>query len=252
VTAILEKANLPADVELKMDPVLGATKCYAVLPSDTIANLLQLIANAIGCVLYQDRIGNIHIEPLNISYCTCVFPPDLPAFTSDVPHKAYIDSTGDTHLPNTFVSPNVEDIDYEINSSNSYSKPEISLSKPLRLILCKSYTYIYDDDTKESEVTYERLQHPSIPKINDGDTITVDNPLIQSGNYYDVSSLMYSYLKNRKTLELSWRPDVRLDALDFVKVPNKYTTDRVLMTDIEYTYNGAFRATGKGRVIENG
>ena len=54
------------------------------------------------------------------------------------------------------------------------------------------------------------------------------------------------------TLDSSWRADVSLDALDIVNHENDYSTNRVRMTEVEFKYNGAFRGTGKGKVIGNG
>jgi hypothetical protein len=42
-----------------------------------------------------------------------------------------------------------------------------------------------------------------------------------------------------------------LDALDIVTNTNDYGTNRVRITDVEFKYNGAFRGTGEGKVIEN-
>lgn len=183
----------------------------APLPEDTVANNLQLIANAAQCVLYQDNTGDIRIEPL-----------------SEVVN------------------------DYEINSFNSYSKSEISLSKPIKQVKVKFYTYSVDGTVAAvGEVSYP--VNTEVPDDSKGEIITVDNPLVDDVGWAEELALwMYSYLKNRITLESSWRPDVRLDAGDMVKNRNDYDVKTVRMTDVEYTYNGAFRATGKGKVIGNG
>lgn len=192
---------------------LASITTTAPLPVDTIANNLQLIANVARCVLYQDRNGVIRIEPFD----------------------------------------NV-DTDYEITSFNSYSKSEISLSKPLRQVKVKKYTY--QGSANGVTITSTEVAYPAdadIPNSATGETIVVDNPLVTSDA--DASALAewtYSYLKNRMTLDSSWRADVRLDALDIVHNINAHTTNRVCMTDIEYKYNGAFRGTGKGKVIGNG
>lgn len=197
-----------------IDESLKNVTTSAQLPEDTIANNLQLIANAARCVLYQDRSGVIRIEPFN----------------------------------------NV-DTDYEISSFNSYSKSEISLSKPLRQVKVKMDTYEITG-TNDGTITSTEVAYPAdadIPTGATGETIVVDNPLVtDEDNARALGEWMYSYLKNRMTLESSWRADVRLDALDIVHNVNAHNTNRVRMTDVEYTYNGAFRGTGKGKVIGNG
>ena len=88
---VFSKAPLPSGVELVLYSALGNFRTTAPLPKDTIANCLQLIANAAGCALYQDRDGNLCISKVS-------------KFTSD----------------------------YEIDSFNSYSKPEFTISKPVK------------------------------------------------------------------------------------------------------------------------
>ena len=58
-----------------------------------------------------------------------------------------------------------------------------------------------------------------------------------------------TYMRNRATLSSSWRADPRLDALDMVDNENDYGSNKVIMTNVKYTYNGAFRGSGEGRVI---
>lgn len=83
-----------------------------------------------------------------------------------------------------------------------------------------------------------------------GETVTVDNPLITD---YDravaIGAWVESYMKNRMVLGSEWRADPRLDALDMVDNVNDYNTNKVIMTNVSYTYNGAFRGSGEGRVI---
>ena len=209
---ILNRAELPT-------PSAGAPKWIihesldkitttAPIPQDTLANLLQLIANAGQCTIYPDRNGTLRIEPL-------VF----------------------------------EHADYTINSFNSYAKSEITLSKPLKQVIVKVYAYTKADGkvtaTTDEEVSY------SVGSV--GETIIIDNPLVtDTSRASALAEWIANYLKHRMTLDSSWRPDVRLDALDIVNNENAYDSKHVRMTEITYKYNGAFRATGKGKVIENG
>lgn len=210
---ILSTANLPLNSDgtrkWLIDESLKDIKVNVNLPEDTMANLLQLIANAGMCVLYQDRDGTLHIEPLNF-----------------------------------------EETDYEIGSLNSYSRSEISLSKPLGVVKIKAYNYGLDTSIDVNHVLSSK-----------GETITIDNPLV---TYYidddgldttyakRVAEWVATYLKHRMTLDSSWRPDVRLDALDIVTNKNDYNSNQVCMTEVNYKFNGAFRATGKGKVISDG
>ena len=214
-TKLFVAANLPLNSDgsrkWRIDSSLDNIKTNARLPEDTLANNLQLIANAAGCVLYQDRDGTIRIEPL---------------------------SGGE------------ENTDYEINAFNSYSKSEITLSKPIKQVRVKVYKY--EIVAGDVVTTMSEAVHPTDANVVGvmGETIMLDNPLVTSEcNPAKLAELLYTYLGHRMTLESSWRPDVRLDALDIVKNVNDYNTRRVRMTDVEFKYNGAFRCTGKGKVI---
>ena len=206
--AILQRADLPLNsdgtVNWVIDDSLQKIYTKAPLPEDTLANCLQLIANAAECVLYQDREGKLHIEPLKF-----------------------------------------DDTDYKIDSFNSYSKSEITLSKPMKQVNVKVYTYTIGDDGIESTTT-------EVSKVvgTVGETITIDNPLItDTDRAISLASWLATHLGHRMTLDSSWRADVRLDALDIVTNENNYNTNRVRMTEVEFKYNGAFRGTGKGKVI---
>jgi hypothetical protein len=89
-----------------------------------------------------------------------------------------------------------------------------------------------------------------IPSGEKGETVTVENPLITNPERANaVGEWVERYLRRRMTLSSSWRADPRLDALDVVENPNEYNINSVRMTEVKFTYNGAFRGTGEGRVI---
>lgn len=206
--AVFNAANETKDlVEWHVDTSLGNIYTTAVLPDDTLANCLQLIANAGECVLYQDRDGVVRIEPLKD-----------------------------------------EETDYSITPFNSYSKPELTLSKPLKQVDVKVYTYTTTSGGFMDSATV--TDTVSVIVGTTGETIVVDNPLITDVERAEsVGNWMANYLKRRKTLNSSWRADVRLDALDIVTNKDTYNTNKMLMTDVEFKYNGAFRGTGEGKVM---
>lgn len=159
----------------------------ADLSSNTIAEVLQLVANAACCVLYQDRAGVFHLEPL---------------------------ADGTT--------------DYQINRFNSYSNSEISLTKQLKAV---------DVNDGAAVVTVGTV----------GETQKINNPLISADRAQTVAQWAADYLQNRRELSGSFRADPRLDALDRVTNINQFAQSVVLVTQIEYTYNGAFRGSYEGR-----
>ena len=205
---VLLKAELPLNsdgtVKWIIDESLKSITTTAPLPKDTLANCLQVIANAGECVLYQDRGGTLHIEPLKFDVT-----------------------------------------DYAINSFNSYSRSEITLTKSIKQINVKVYQYTISEKGVDSTATEE-----SIIIGATGETIVVDNPLIvDSDRARALGAWMGTHLGHRMTLSSSWRADVRLDALDIVTNENSYNTNNVRMTDVEFKFNGAFRGTGEGKVI---
>ena len=208
---VLSEAMLPLNddgsVKWVIDESLKSIYTTAPLPMDTLANCLQLIANASKCVLYQDRSGTLHIEPLRVDVT-----------------------------------------DYKIDSFNSYSKSEITLGKPIKRVVMKTYSYTNGEKGIEGTSTDVEVECGE-----NGEKITVDNPLITDSSWAtEVGRWIGTHLSHRMTLSSSWRPDVNLDALDIVKNDSKYNTSDVLMTDVKFTYNGAFRASGEGRVISDG
>lgn len=269
---VLLDANLPLNndgsVNWEIDDVLKNVYTVAPLPLDTHANCLQLIANAGECVIYQDRKGVLRIER--------------------IPSK---------------------ETDYSINLFNSYSKSEITLSKPLKQVDVSLYSYSIDKNSSQlykntivvngtadvvitysgmatdvtstvtggtvnsatyytnacvlnitgtGDITIEvngKLLNSSFVTVTNmsgekGETISIDNMLITNQDRaIAIGRWVENYMKNRMILNSDWRADPRLDALDIVDNENEYNTNKVLMTSVNYSYNGIFKGTGEGRVI---
>lgn len=210
---VLMAANLPLNddgtVKWRIDESLKSITTSAPLPEDTLANCLQLIANAGGCVLYQDRSGILHIEPLVTNV----------------------------------------NADYTISTFNSYSKAEITLGKPVKQVTVKVYHYTVAEDNPlviEKSETTDLI----VPIGTVGETIVIDNPLIVDNKRATaIGTWVGSHLSHRMSLAPTWRADVRLDALDVVTHKNQHRDEALLVTDVKFTYNGAFRGTGEGKVI---
>ena len=89
-----------------------------------------------------------------------------------------------------------------------------------------------------------------VPLSNTGVFQTIENPLAtMSAEAHDLAYDLERFIKSRQIVDLEWRSDPRLNVLDKVTVRGKYGDLTVVMTDIHYTYNGNFRARGRGRVI---
>ena len=270
--SVLLDANLPLEddgaVKWVIDERLKNIYTVAPLPIDTHANCLQLIANASGSVIYQDRRGVLHIEPFM-----------------------------------------AKETDYTINHFNSYSKSEITLSKPLKQVDVSCYSYNISSDSTELYkgdmtlsgtqkllitysgtatnvsasvrggtlvsatyyanaceleitangtvtiiVTGKSIESSSVmvttPSSSKGESVTVDNMLITNQDRaIAIGSWVESYMKNRMVLSSDWRADPRLDTLDIIDNENDYNTNKTLITSLNYQYNGTFKGTCEGRVI---
>ena len=196
---LLEEAKIPAAWVIAQELDEITTLC--ALPEDTYGNLLQLVANAGQCVIYQDREGVLRIERLTDS---------------------------------------VEE--YKINSFNSFARPETTLSKPVKQLKIKYYTYSSATSATSAEV--------GISMEKEGEIITIDNPLVTSKDRAEsIGEWLKPYFEKRASVDVNWRVDPRLDALDVVKSENVYNSNNIRMTEVEFNYNGAFTGTGKGKVI---
>lgn len=284
---VLTFANIPlaegGGVRWVIDESLKDILTLSPLPLDTVANCLQYIANAGCCILYQDREGIIHIEK-----------------------RDYINDG------------------YSINPTNSFSKPEITLSKPIKNIKVSVYGYemneeenwigylkpsriimgyFYDfridykyqgesvlatncriigesaedwtawktnfygryvDVEINALITTSNVQRISlrgtivnsfsntidVPINENGEEISIDNPLITSEEHArTVAEWVKNAISKRQTVSFSWRADPRLDTGDVIESVDRYNTNDVIMTKVDYSYNGAFKGTGEGRVI---
>jgi hypothetical protein len=114
--------------------------------------------------------------------------------------------------------------------NNSYKHPEFTLTKELKAVNVNQGMGIATNSAT-------------------GNVQTVDNPLIVNA---DVAAAVAEWcrdcLRNRKIISGEFRADPRLDALDTVTVVSKYGSNAVQVTNVKYSYNGAFKGTFTGRV----
>lgn len=133
--------------------------------------------------------------------------------------------------------------DYTIGSNFAYKHPEVELAKPLRNVnVVQHFEYVFEPRTVVYEVN------------SSGDDITVDCPYLW---YYETdrtTALATKYInwwKHREVVSGEFRADPRLELFDVVQVETKYgVLSPVMITYIKYTYNGSFRGTYEGKVIE--
>lgn len=195
VTAAVEQADLPVGSIVNISPVLeeytgdlGENEC-------TIAEVLQMCANAACCVMFQDRNGVLQIIPFDLFYS-----------------------------------------EYTIGSDLLFSWPETELAKNL-----KSVSVSWGDGN-------ERVWEVS----DTGETQTVANPLIKSESHaLTVAQWIAFILENRETISGDFRADPRLDLFDYIGIDGKFgNVLPVVISNIKYSYSGAFRGSYTGKVIK--
>jgi hypothetical protein len=122
--------------------------------------------------------------------------------------------------------------------SLSFSYPEITLSKPLKTVI----------------VDYGGESPYQLDVSNSGELQTVSNDyILNEESAIKVAEWVANVLKTRKTVSGEFRADPRLDLYDIVRVEDRYShLLTVAITNIRYTFNGSFRGTFTGRILEEG
>lgn len=140
------------------------------------------------------------------------------------------------------LSPGTGLSDYVISANASYMHPEVELAKPLRRVNMVQH-YQFSDDTRNA-------QYEVSPT---GEDITVDCAYLwRFDARTDALAAKYiNWWKHREVVSGEFRADPRLELFDVVQVETKYgTLSPVMITYLKYTYNGSFRGTYEGKVIE--
>lgn len=72
-----ESAGVPYDFEYVLDSSLKTRSATIPDGEHTCAEIVQMCANAGGCVIYQDRDGKLHVEPLSKVHSGAIIPLTL-------------------------------------------------------------------------------------------------------------------------------------------------------------------------------
>lgn len=121
----------------KLHESLDDIYTVAPLPLVRHSECLQMIANAAGCAMYVDREGFLNIEPIAV-------------FSSE----AYFRISGTFRAGQSFTLPKSPDtnwiwVDYRVDDFNSYKRPEVALTKPLKQVDVSYYSFVVDAEVKE-------------------------------------------------------------------------------------------------------
>ena len=127
---------------------------------------------------------------------------------------------------------------YVIPKKLSYAYPEIDFSRPM----------------KNVSVTYNGNEVAVYPYSCTGETQTLSNDFIATKEQAEaLARWVCDSLRSRQQISGEYRGDPRLDLFDVVSIENKYgTVAGVVLTDIKYTFTGAFRTTFSGYIRGSG
>lgn len=270
---VFESANLPLDdygeIQYTISNELRSIQSRAFLPVSTHAECLQYIAQASNCVLFADRNGKLHLEPINNAetdyFLSDFFYYNRPEIQLQKPLKdihtkiySYFPETESTEIFNGVVnvsgtqtvnilySDPARNVNVNLSGGNLIDAVYYANSADLTISATGDVTVI-----ASGQILKIANSEYSLTLSDNGETQTIENPLITSTEVASaVSALTGNYLFNRQELVFSdWRADPRMDALDIIKSTNKFGVDNVRMSNVKYTYTGAFHGSGKGRVI---
>src|SRR5690606_34152667 len=121
----------------KLHESLDDIYTVAPLPLVRHSECLQMIANAAGCAMYVDREGFLRIEPITV-------------FSSEDHFKI----SGTFYAGQSFLLPKSPGMDwrwtdYRVDNFNSYKRPEVTLTKPLKQVDVSYYSFVVDAEVKE-------------------------------------------------------------------------------------------------------
>ena len=193
--AAIGQIELPDYATYHFDTVLAtiSTDFSSDTGDYTVAEILQMVANAGQCIMYQDRQACLHIEPRQIALS-----------------------------------------DYNINKLKLYSYPEVTLSKSLRNVVVNNGLATVSNGVSGADQT-------------------IDNNLITTEELARaVGEWTMNMLKGRTTVSGEFRPDTRLSAGDIITADNQFSEsgNTIIVTSIKYNFDGGFKGSFEGRVIE--
>jgi len=126
--------------------------------------------------------------------------------------------------------------DYYIDQFVAYSNGEYELSKALKTV-----------NINDGELIYTPTG-----SVDSGEEQAISNPLLQGEDERTAECAWVSdLLLKRKSIDGEFRADPRLQPLDVITNVNKYAQNRVYITDVKWTYAGAFKGTYAGKVLKS-
>lgn len=180
VAASFSSAGVPDGFEAQIDGSLGS---YSATISDTYtaAEIVQMCANAAGCVMYQDRDGKLHIEPFSAKHSGYTIPSELsyshPEMTLSKPLKSVsVSYSGDqTYLLNVGMS----------GETQTVSNPLVSSETQAAMVAERVYSALETRKTVDGEFRAD-------PRLDAFDVVSVESKYGTVG-FVAITNVKYSY-----------------------------------------------------------
>jgi hypothetical protein len=277
---VLHEACLPVDTDGSdlwvLDDVLRDYSTQSPLPVCSMAECLQLIANAACCAIFFDKRGRIHIEPFgrsedeiciddDHSYSKAEISLSAPIRQFDVSRYSYIDEEEKTLYSgvltlnsgrNEFIleySDIAKDAaaDLTINGSGVTVVSRKCYAKCCILILESATSEATCDVTVTGTVIKPLETVIVIPHLETGETQALKNTLITNDAHAQTAGAwLKANLTRRNNFSFDWRVDPRVEPGDIANVQNGTTTNRMRITSCGFSFNGAFKGRCEGVEME--
>lgn len=218
----------------------------SIYTGHTSGTLYQMCFDALELLDVSGISYEISEELKNYS---CDIPSDTSSYkNADVLQLAanaagmalYQSRDGVIHVERVPIFPVVRSGIEEISLLNSFKYPEITFSTKIKNVSCK--------------IGNESVFYPAGASGN-GATQSINNPLVSksvSSSAKNALTETYTLLSNRRKVVLDFRASPHIDALSFVRANHQFGyASNVLVTDAKYTFNGCFKGTMEGYMVEN-
>lgn len=260
---VLKDAGVP-ESKYVLDEYLSYYPVSAPMPIDTHRNCLQMIAHACGCALYTDSLGRITIKHLNLAtmkpLAFQITRRDIvkdseaiskiePVYKTEAYRYGYseFEENSKEIYKDTLTLDNVTDFHIEFNTSKDVvvSVNGVTVSADIYARAARVELQPGVETTisatgypvKTSSNLYTRYITSDVNAGID----TSDNPIVTN---YDVCAIlaenMALYLKYRTNIELAYRGNPELQALDCISYYTQFgTITQCLVLKSVINYNGA-------------
>lgn len=251
--------NSDTTYKWRIDDSLKNLYCNMPLPVDTHANILKLIAQAGGCIMYQNERANIFIQKRNtsqsgylerrdksVSYTTIEFDKTVKNVLVDVYSYTFDENTS------VLFEANVElDSDgygrIEYPTARNITVTVLSGTRTSQTIYAGSAEFTFSTPSATVRVTGQKMNTATTTRTirynNFGEDAEINNILITNSTVAEVSGrFVGDYLEYRRLYSRSDKGAPELVAGDVIMSQNKFTGDEgrptIVTKQILYTQGG--------------